>query len=190
MDFILLSLVSLLVCYHIAEYIVHKTIHPEITDKRSFLITWQYLIAFFVGIIEYLLECIYFYDFKHSWTNPMIWIGVLLIVVGLDFRFGAMIHAGKSFTHQISRIKRSDHRLVTDGIYKYIRHPGYLGFLLFAIGTQVYLSNVISPIAFAITLWIFFYYRIIDEEHLLLSFFGEEYAQYRSKTPTYIPFIP
>ncbi|EAY22684.1 hypothetical protein TVAG_476130 [Trichomonas vaginalis G3] len=189
MDYIFFTLLFVLICYHVAEYVIHKAIHPDITDKRSFLITWQYLVAFSVGCIEYFIESLKFYNFKHNKSNPMIWIGAFSIIIGLYIRFAAILHAGKAFTHQLSRAKRPDHKLVTDGIYKYIRHPGYLGFFIFAIGTQVFLSNILSPVAFAVTLWYFFKRRIADEEYTLYTFFGNDYLRYRSKTPTYFPFI-
>ena len=84
---------------------------------------------------------------------------------------------------------KEEQKLVTDGIYRYIRHPSYLGFYIFAIGTQVFLSNIFTPIAFAGVLWYFFNDRIQYEEFYLIQFFGEKYIQYRNKTPTYLPFI-
>ncbi|KIH50792.1 isoprenylcysteine carboxyl methyltransferase family protein [Ancylostoma duodenale] len=38
-----------------------------------------------------------------------------------------MLHAGSGFTHRLALSKRPDHRLVTTGIYAYLRHPGYTG---------------------------------------------------------------
>ena len=180
MDLILISLFVLLIIYHIAEYVIQKIVHPDSTDARSFLITKEYLIAFSCGVIEYLLENIKFHEFKHSATNPMIYVGVISITVGLIIRFTAIIHCGKSFTHQISRVHKKEQKLVTDGIYRYIRHPSYLGFYIFAIGTQVFLSNIFTPIAFAGVLWYFFNDRIKYEEAYLVEFFGMDYIRYRN----------
>lgn len=33
---------------------------------------------------------------------------------------------------------------------RYVRHPGYLGWLLWAVGTQVLLCNPVTTIAFAV----------------------------------------
>ena len=38
---------------------------------------------------------------------------------------------------QIATFKIKEHVLVTNGIYKIFRHPGYFGFYLWALGTQV-----------------------------------------------------
>ena len=189
MHFVLISLLVLLVIYHVSEYVIHKHFHPNSTNLDSFLITKGYLLALTVGIVEYFLECIKFYDFKNSAKNPMIYIGIVMISLGLFFRFSAMLHAGANFTHQISTSKLPEHKLVTDGVYKYVRHPSYLGFYLFAVGTQIYISNVVSPIGFAVVLWIFFNDRIVYEEAYLIDFFDKDYKEYRRKTKTWIPFI-
>ena len=189
MDFIIISFFVLLFFYHITEYAIHKHFHPKSTDVDSFLITKGYLCALAFGVVEYLLENWKHSEFKHDPSNPMIYIGVVFIAVGLFFRFSAMIHAGVSFSHRIAEYKKTEHKLVTDGVYKYVRHPSYLGYYLFAIGTQIYLSNIVSPILFAVVLWLFFNDRIPYEENLLIEFFGNDYIVYREKTRTWLPFI-
>jgi len=157
-------------------------------SSESFLITREYLIAFFVGLAEYFIE-IYCWPDKVSPTSAIVWLGLILTIIGLVIRFAAIIHAKQSFTHEIQENKREEHKLITDGIYKYIRHPGYLGFYIFAVGTQVFLKNPISIIIYAGVLWYFFYDRIDYEQKRLIRFFGKDYENYMAKTPTYFPFI-
>ncbi|EAY11830.1 hypothetical protein TVAG_459020 [Trichomonas vaginalis G3] len=166
------------------EYVIQYHFHPDTTDSLSFLITKEYLIAFSFGAIEYLVEC-YFFPYKCTFSNVFIYIGLSLIAIGLTIRFTAIIQAGKSFTHLIAYYKRPEHKLITTGIYKYIRHPSYLGYLIFAVGTQIYLTNVISPIGFYIVLYLFFKDRIREEEIYLVEMFPE-YAAYRARTPTWM----
>ncbi|OHS93303.1 hypothetical protein TRFO_11930 [Tritrichomonas foetus] len=184
----LLSLIFVLTTYSCAEYIIHKIHHPDTTEVNSFLITKDYLIAYTCGVVEYLIER-YFWPSKSDPHSIMIYIGYALIAVGLYIRFAAIITAGKSFTHLVQLRKTKDHVLITHGIYKYIRHPGYLGFLIFAVGTQIMLKNFFSVIGFYIVLWNFFNRRIAYEERGLIDMFGQEYRDYRDRTPTWIPFI-
>jgi protein-S-isoprenylcysteine O-methyltransferase len=51
------------------------------------------------------------------------------------------------------------------------------------------LSNPISTIGFAIVVWRFFSQRIPYEEFFLRQFFGSEYVEYASKTPSGVPFV-
>lgn len=186
--FQLLFIIIILFFYHIAEYLLQLKINPELTDKDSFLITKEYLFAYSIAIIEYIIEATFFPN-KVSWSSPMVYVGLLMIIIGLVIRFAAIIHAQKSFTHRVQTRKRKAHKLVTDGIYKYIRHPGYFGFFVFAVGTEVFFENPVSVVIFIIVLWRFFSNRIYNEEKYLVDFFGKDYEDYRRRTPTLIPFI-
>ena len=95
----------------------------------------------------------------------------------MTIRFTPIITAGKSFTHIIACYKVEGHVLIKGGIYKYIRHPSYLGFLIFAPATQMILLNPITTILFVIVTWYFFYDRIPDEKESLLEIFGDEYKK-------------
>jgi protein-S-isoprenylcysteine O-methyltransferase len=52
------------------------------------------------------------------------------------------------------------------------------------------MGNVVSFVGYAVVLWRFFRVRIAREEELLVGFFGPEYADYRRRVGTRIPFIP
>ncbi|KAF9514130.1 hypothetical protein BS47DRAFT_1454323 [Hydnum rufescens UP504] len=104
-------------------------------------------------------------------------------------RSTAMIHASSNFSHQIATRKDDDHKLVTTGVYAWLRHPSYTGFFYWSLGTQVALQNPISFIGFAIVLWRFFRNRIKVEERYLIRFFGSDYEVYRKKVGTWIPFV-
>lgn len=181
-------LISVLILYSVAEYLIQKHFHPNTTKKSSFLITKNYLIAYTLGFAEYLVER-YFWPSKSDPHSVIIYIGFLMEAIGLYIRFSAILHAGKSFNHMIQRKKDQDHVLVTDGMYKYFRHPAYFGFFLFAVGTQVMLKNILGVIGFSYVLWHFFDRRIRYEEQTLIDMFGRDYIDYRNRTPTCIPFI-
>ncbi|KAK8881590.1 hypothetical protein M9Y10_004334 [Tritrichomonas musculus] len=188
MCFQLLSLIFILIFYSVAEYLIQKHFHPKTTKFSSFLLTRDYLIAYTIGFTEYLIER-YFFPSKSDPHSIIIYIGLLMEFIGLYIRFSAILHAGKSFNHIIQTNKSPEHKLVTDGIYKYFRHPSYFGFFLFAVGTQVMLKNIFSVIGFIVVLWRFFDSRIRFEEQTLINMFGKDYIEYKKRTPTWIPFI-
>jgi protein-S-isoprenylcysteine O-methyltransferase len=70
-----------------------------------------------------------------------------------------------------------------------MRHPSYFGFYMWAVGTQIMVANPFSLVAFTIILHRFFSERIIFEEKTLLRFFGKEYADYKRRVGTMMPFI-
>jgi len=99
------------------------------------------------------------------------------------------VTAGRAFTHLVSVQKASGHKLVSSGIYAWIRHPGYLGWMVFVVSTQIMLANLLCTFAFAAAAWKFFAERIPNEESHLMEFFPGEYEQYRRRTRTWIPGI-
>jgi methanethiol S-methyltransferase len=74
------------------------------------------------------------------------------------------------------------------GIHKYIRHPLYLGTLLFAWSMLLFFPLLSNLLACAVmTSYVLF--GIQSEEKKLLIIFGVNYQNYRSKTPAFIPRI-
>jgi protein-S-isoprenylcysteine O-methyltransferase Ste14 len=78
--------------------------------------------------------------------------------------------------------------LVTDGIYRLVRHPQYLGFLLVTLG-----ELIVWPTIPTIALWpvlAFLYYRQGKREEVFLAEkFGEPFLEYAKKTPMFLPKI-
>ncbi len=74
--------------------------------------------------------------------------------------------------------------LVTSGIYSYLRHPLYVGGLLF-----IWLSPVMttSLLALNIVFTLYIFAGATLEERKLAAEFGETYRQYQRKTPMIIP---
>lgn len=91
--------------------------------------------------------------------------------------------------HQVQCEKSNDHVLITHGVYSWFRHPSYVGWFYWAIGTQLILVNPICIPMYAIASWKFFHSRIYIEEIMLLNFFGQQYCDYQKSVLTGIPFI-
>jgi protein-S-isoprenylcysteine O-methyltransferase len=111
-----------------------------------------------------------------------------MCVFGEWLRKSAMCTAGAAFTHLIQTRRRATHVLVTEGAYAYARHPGYLGWFIWALGTQLVLGNVASVAAFAVVTWVYFKRRITYEERHLRNMFSE-YDAYAKRVRTWIPGI-
>lgn len=76
---------------------------------------------------------------QHSYVSL---VGLALVVCGEVVRKLSMITAATNFNHYVQYRKQQDHQLVTHGIYSLCRHPSYVGWFLWSIGTQVSLSHV------------------------------------------------
>jgi len=113
-------------------------------------------------------------------------LGLIQFVVGMTIAFAAVFTLKGSYSSSL--VIREDHRLVTHGIYRYVRHPVYLGALTAILGAPTYASSV--PGALVLSLLIpLVLLRIRMEEGLLVEHFGDEYGAYRERTKKLIPFV-
>ncbi|KAI6676739.1 hypothetical protein NL676_037535 [Syzygium grande] len=156
---------------------------PAFTDvivEMSFGGSWMLLFSFEVqpGII---------FSFERMLVDQQF--RLAMIVVGEIIRKMAIITAGRAFTHLIKIYHEDHHKLITHGIYRFIRHPGYCGFFIWSVGTQIMLCNPVSTFAFAAVVWHFFATRIPYEEFFLRQFFGREYEEYAQTVPSGVPFV-
>lgn len=109
-----------------------------------------------------------FFTFLHPISVIMMILGATFIIVGWR-----KIHA-------------SEGMLVTDGLYAFVRHPQYLGFLLLTLGMLI--QWVTLPTALMWPILTVLYYRLArEEEKEMEERFGKEYLEYKHKVPRFIP---
>jgi protein-S-isoprenylcysteine O-methyltransferase len=170
--------------FHFSEF-YYVTLSTGIPSFDSFLINHgkEYATAFTISMFEY-------YLFPLHSVSPSLIHGGIASFSGLFLRAIAMLTAGSGFTHLIARQKSHNHSLITHGVYAYMRHPGYCGWLIWVIGSQLILDNPVCLVLFTVITWKFFSQRIPYEERLLVDFFGQEYITYRLRTRfSGVPFI-
>ena len=122
-------------------------------------------------------------NFRFSTPNL---IGFTLIVLGYTVAFIALFTLWHNYSSTL--VIRENHQLITHGIYRYVRHPIYLGVLLVVFGIPVSVSSLFGFLIMVI-LFPIFLIRIRIEENLLLAKFGETYQKYKDTTCMLIPFL-
>lgn len=116
---------------------------------------------------------------------PARWLGVPLLVAGFGIRTLARLTLGKHFSGYVQTT--SEHRLITTGIYGWIRHPAYLGYIFLLFGFPICFGSV-GGLGWAIVSGIpTLVYRIRIEEAALGRWFPGEYQHYRSTTHRLLP---
>ena len=119
--------------------------------------------------------------------NTFIIIGAILILSGLIIRISSIITLKRQYTYTVTRIE--DHKLIESGLYKFIRHPGYLGLLTIFLGISTALSNWLSVILMIVPVIIGIMHRIRVEESFLIEQMGQKYTDYKKRTNKLIPKI-
>lgn len=113
--------------------------------------------------------------------------GLAIAIGSALFAAWAMWSLGRGYGIRLDIFE--GHDLKTDGPYRFVRHPMYLGILLFHIGATLALE---SPLLLAATVLIVAPYtgvRIAAEEKVLREAFGERYARYAQRVPALVPFV-
>lgn len=94
---------------------------------------------------------------------------------------------GNSYAPDIVILK--DHKLHTTGVYRFVRHPQYLGQILSDLGAGIaLLSYLVVPLVLFIELPLFLM-RASAEEKILKKHFKGEYTDYKKRSGFFLPFI-
>jgi len=114
------------------------------------------------------------------------WIGIVLFAIGIILQSIAMWQLRSYYTVRLG--VRTGQKLVTTGLYRRIRHPGYLSYLISLLGISLAMSSL-GMLMFNILIFLFIRTRIRGEEKMLLEEFGGQYADYMRRTRKLIPFL-
>ena len=152
-------------------------------DKSSIwiltiLIGIGYLLSFSIGATR--TGRIYHWDIFFT-------IGAILTIVGLIIRITSILTLKQHFTYTVTKIE--NHELIETGIYKSIRHPGYLGQIIIFIGIATAISNWLSILLMMIPVLYGYINRIRVEERFMTENMGTKYIDYQKKTKRLIPGI-
>jgi protein-S-isoprenylcysteine O-methyltransferase Ste14 len=115
------------------------------------------------------------------------WAGAAIETLSLWLFYASHRRLGKNWS--ITLEIRDSHRLVTDGLYRYIRHPMYSSFWLWGIAQAFLLPNWIAGFAGIVGVAALYFCRIGTEEELMRQSFGDEYRAYAARTGRIIPRI-
>jgi protein-S-isoprenylcysteine O-methyltransferase Ste14 len=126
-------------------------------------------------------------DRTEFWTldgDAVRWLGVALYVGGGTLRLWPVFVLGRRFSGLVAI--QPGHSLVTDGIYRVIRNPSYLGLFILSLGWALAFRSMVGVLLVMLMIPPLVA-RIRSEEALLRSQFREEYEAYCARTWRLIP---
>lgn len=112
-------------------------------------------------------------------ASPYNYLGVMLLIVGLVFN----VWSSNFFNKVKTTVKPFEEAsyLVTEGLFKYSRHPMYLGMLLALVGLFLLLGSITPLFVIPIFVWAITKRFLLIEERALEERFGEEYIKYKDR---------
>jgi protein-S-isoprenylcysteine O-methyltransferase Ste14 len=111
-------------------------------------------------------------------------IGLSLCVFGAVIACSARHTLGRNWSGTVQL--KEDHELIERGLYRYVRHPIYTGFLMLFLGNAIMVGDWRGLLAVAIV-FVSFWRKLKLEELWLTQLFGARYTEYANRTKALIP---
>lgn len=116
-----------------------------------------------------------------EWTRSL---GLVLSLACIAGIFSLFRHIGTGITPTVTT--RQEHRLVTAGPYRWIRHPLYTIATMFFLGLALMIDSLLTGLL-ALAAILILARRTDSEEQNLIAKFGDEYRAYMARTGRFLP---
>jgi protein-S-isoprenylcysteine O-methyltransferase Ste14 len=158
--------------------------------KRNWLLTISSRVLLTAVVILlyifYRSATLLFLEFLFKSYFQFLILGSILTIIGLIGAIWARYYLGSNWGSVVGYTE--NHELITNGPYKYIRHPIYSCVILMFIGTFLYYGNIFS-LVLIITIPIWLLWRVKKEEEIMIKLFDKKYKDYMKNSKRLIPGI-
>lgn len=106
-------------------------------------------------------------------------LGIVLILVGIPFFVISVVTVMRAY---------NANELVTDGVFRWCRHPLYASWVVFIVPGIVLLVNSWLGLTTPVFMYFLLYKLVGKEEDYLESLFGSTYLEYTQRVPCILPY--
>jgi protein-S-isoprenylcysteine O-methyltransferase Ste14 len=154
--------------------------HKTALETGLLVLAW---VGFFVPLIWIASTVFSFAEYPLR-VGPLV-AGVTCFVIGLWLFYRSHTDLGTNWS--ITLEVRDQHRLITRGVYRQIRHPMYSALFLYSLGHALVIPNWVAGPSNVIAFAVLFAFRVRAEERMMVDEFGAEYAAYSARTKRLVP---
>jgi len=141
--------------------------------------SWDLTIMSIVGLLQLARYIVAGFDRRYGWTGAVPWAaqGAALVLCGLSYALVVWATASNAFFSQIVRIQSErGHTVATGGPYRYVRHPAYIGAILYELAVPVLLASWWAGIASGVSVPLLILRTALEDRTLQTELSG--YAEY------------
>lgn len=123
----------------------------------------------------------------HLWSYLFGWgagMAMVEMIIGYFFVFAGLSLIVRGW--RLIYAARKEEKLVTGGIYQYVRHPQYTGIYLAIFGQLIHWPTIPTLVLFPVIIWAY-YHLSRREEKVMIETLGDEYRAYMERTPMFFP---
>lgn len=141
-----------------------------------------------LGIIPLFWATSHVFDYA-DYPYSVVQFGLGTLVFAFSLWLFRRTHADLGRNWSVTLEIKDNHNLITGGVYRYVRHPMYSAFFLWALAQLILIPNWVAGPAGFVGFGILYAFRIGREEQMMLDTFGDEYRAYSARTARLIPGI-
>ena len=156
--------------------------HKTPLETGLLVLAW---VGFFIPLIWVASPAFRFAEYPLR-TGPLV-AGVMCFVIGLWLFYRS--HADLGTNWSITLEVREGHRLITQGVYRGVRHPMYSALALYSVGQALVIPNWVAGLSNLVAFAVLLALRVGAEERMMAQQFGNEYAAYAARTKRLIPHV-
>jgi|SRR3974390_268449 len=153
--------------------------------RETLLVGISYTGLFFIPLIYSITDQPKFANY--AFHPVQAWIGLFTLIAAMALLYRTHRDLGRLWSMTLEL--RGEHKLVTYGVYKSLRHPMYSAFWLWAVSQAFLLPNWVAGLAGLVGFGVLFFARVNREERMMVEKFGDEYRAYMARTRRIIPRI-
>jgi protein-S-isoprenylcysteine O-methyltransferase Ste14 len=160
-----------------------ETIHRRVDLLEKVLLVLVISTSTLLPLLYLFTPLLSFADYAPPKFLP--WLGLLLMLASLWLFWRSHADLGNNWS--VSLEIRKDHQLVTDGVYRLIRHPMYASIFLWSLAQGLLLPNWLAGWSALVPFTLMYVLRTPREERMMCEFFGEPYREYMRLSGRLLP---
>lgn len=156
----------------------NKIVVNRTDAQETLLLVLLFLGSYFIPLFYIFTPWLHFADYSlGKWAH---WLGSIILAGAVLIFWRAHVDLGQNWSPTLQL--RESHGLVTEGIYRFIRHPMYASQWLWVIAQALLLQNWIAGLSGIVCFLPFYVLRVPAEEQMMIEHFGEAYRTYMHRT--------